>query len=80
MSENFETKQAQIKAEISQDNPRDIAEAIDNLACLRVRQKTMSVGPRESLAIDDTCEILKRRITDYLIVIDPRKGVFKHGE
>ena len=60
------------KAKVSQDNARDIVEAIDNLICLRI----MGPGSDSAPVFYDKLELQKRRITDYLLVTDPRAGVF----
>ena len=64
------------RAEVSQDNARDIVEAIDQLICQRLKMKEYWTSSEQ----DETVELLKRRITDYLLVTDPRAGVFRKPE
>jgi hypothetical protein len=65
----------------SQENARDIADAIDDLiririsAALRVHDK--AYDQRSLMQADADSEIIKRRITDYLLATDPRSGVYK---
>ena len=60
---------------ISDENARDVVEAIDELIKLRA---TMS-DYWTSSSKEEQCELLKRRITDYLLVTDPRSGVYQTG-
>jgi hypothetical protein len=65
---------------MNQDNARDIAEAIDHLIIGRqaqqiLRDKNAAAAPIRSL--DESCELIKRRITDYLLATDPRPGVYR---
>lgn len=68
------------KAKTSTDNARDIADAIDHLIRIRVHGALMvnhGVTDTKSLKdLDESCELLLRRITDYLLVTDPRPGVY----
>ena len=71
------------RAAVSQDNARDIVELIDNLIQLRAsqleRQKWVN-GEKWSAELNEPIELAKRRITDYLLVTDPRAGVFRKPE
>jgi len=80
MDHNHE--QAIRKSKISTDNPRDIAECIDQLIRERIGGALIEFGLATETGPHDRSErieLLKRRISDYLLVTDPRKGVF-HGE
>ncbi len=59
------------RADVSQDNPRDIVEAIDQLIMLRISQQVQNIP-----GCQDSIDMCKRQITDYLLVTDPRAGVF----
>lgn len=61
----------------SNDNPRDIAEVIDDLIKIRVEQMA---NHNFSRATENDCEVLKRRITDYLLATDTRSGIFSDGK
>lgn len=50
---------------------RDVAEAIDNLICLRI----MGPGSDSAPVFYEKLEIQKRRITDYLLAIELQPGV-----
>jgi len=64
------------RAEVSQDNARDIVEAIDQLICRRMVMSKYWTTKSQ----DEEVELLKRKITDYLLVTDPRAGVFRKPE
>ncbi len=65
------------KAKLSTENARDIADAIDELVTLRIYfELTLQRGDEPTQEQRDNIEMLKRRITDYLIVTDPRPGVY----
>lgn len=62
------------RAEVSQDNAREIVELLDDLIKTRIAEEQgVTFHP-------DRAEIIKRRITDYLLVTDPRAGVFRKPE
>ena len=63
------------RAEVSQDNARDIVEAIDALVLLRIQQQVYNLN-----SCQDAIDMAKRTITDYLLVTDPRAGVFRKPE
>ncbi len=67
------------RAEVSQDDARDIVEAIDCLIALRLDTLLKSPGEKHKTdkSTEEQIELLKRCITDYLLVTDPRAGVFK---
>lgn len=68
---------------ISTENAREIVDAIDDLICSHVTQHALlSTGmltPRDMACREEQREIIKRRITDYLLVTDPRSGVYQTG-
>ncbi len=59
------------RADVSQDNPRDIVEAIHQLILLCIVQQVNGIPSQDQI------EVCKRQITDYLLVTDPRAGVFR---
>ncbi len=59
------------RAQVSQANAREIVELIDDLIKTRIAEEQgVEFKP------GDRAELIKRRITDYLLVTDPRAGVF----
>lgn len=58
----------------SNDNPRDIAEAIDQLIRRRI------LADCRLWDHDEPAELLKRKITDYLLATDTRSGIFSDGK
>lgn len=60
------------KAKISQSTAREIVDMIDSLICKRIQQyeEMSDAFNREEI------EVIKRELTDYLLVTDPRQGVF----
>lgn len=54
----------------SNDNPRDIAEAIEELMFNCIRRYYLLSDRGELKGLGEEAEILKRRITDYLLATD----------
>lgn len=64
--------QDELKSKFSQESAREIVELIDSLIKIRILEHGHSLAEIEK----DQSEIIKRKITNYLLVTDPRKGVF----
>jgi hypothetical protein len=62
------------RAKVSQLNARDIVELIDDLIKTRIAEEQGVVFN------SDRIELMKRAIVDYLLVTDPRAGVFVNSE
>lgn len=60
---------------ISTENARDIVDALDGLIKIRIRQSMGNDLP----VLNEECELIKRRIVDYLLVSDGRIGVYQTG-
>lgn len=54
------------------DNPRDFVEKLDALIKLRSKIQTG--------AVEEQAELLKRDLTDYLLLNDKRPGIFVKGD
>jgi len=58
-------------------NPRDFVELLDEL----IKKRTMHpYNPMDAFNRPQEIEILKRQLTDYLLDIDKRPGVYVKGE
>lgn len=60
---------------LSTENAREIVDALDELIKIRVQMRTLGYSYQE-----EQCELIKRRITDYLLMTDPRGGVYQTGK
>jgi len=58
-------------------NPRDVVEAIDEMIALRLAIRD-ELEPEAQL--EERIEVLKRMITDYLLVNNIQKGVYRDPE
>lgn len=57
-------------------NPRDFVERLDALIKIRISQQ---VNPLEHPSLHEQAELLKRDMTDYLLDIDKRPGIYVKG-
>jgi len=65
-----------MKTPISTDNAIDIVDAIDELIQMRLNAVTPGATTQLIRRWNERAELLRRKITDYLIVTDPRKGIY----
>ena len=64
------------KAKISQCSAREIVDEIENLIQLRIDLNDKLGNPVNDRLLLEKIEVTKRQITDYLLVTDPRHGIF----
>jgi len=57
-------------------NARDFVDLLDELCKLRAQQVVFVCDTR----FDEQCEIIKRQLTDYLLDIDKRPGIYVRGD
>lgn len=60
----------------SRENPREIVDALDEMIAIRMGRLNGPVTPEAIRSDNEKVELLKRRITDYLLSIDKRPGVY----
>lgn len=69
---------------ISTENAREIVDAIDSLILSHINSHALTSAGHctasQYRAAEEERELLKRRITDYLLVTDPRDGDFQTGK
>ncbi len=58
-------------------NPRDFVELLDEFIQLRADMVIRVFNRNE---YEEKCELIKRQLTDYLLDIDKRPGVYVKGE
>lgn len=59
-------------------NPRDFVDLLDALVQDRIAQSNMAGC--DKLTMQERIEVTKRKMTDYLLDIDKRPGIYVKGE